>query len=68
MIPGKVVVLNLHPDLAGRLAGSGQLTKESTGEQRSAGLQSLSAEQKYTIDDFNEKYVPTYLTTTYKCR
>lgn len=55
MIPGKVVVLNLHPDLAGRLAGSGQLTKESTGEQRSAGLQSLSAEQKYTIDDFNEK-------------
>lgn len=32
-----------HPDLVGKLALAGQLTKESTGEQASAGLDRLSA-------------------------
>ncbi|XP_026765068.1 2-oxo-4-hydroxy-4-carboxy-5-ureidoimidazoline decarboxylase-like isoform X1 [Galleria mellonella] len=52
----KLVVLRLHPDLAGRLASQGELTRESTAEQRSAGLLDLTEEQKSIINTSNEAY------------
>uniref|UniRef100_A0A2A4J319 2-oxo-4-hydroxy-4-carboxy-5-ureidoimidazoline decarboxylase n=1 Tax=Heliothis virescens TaxID=7102 RepID=A0A2A4J319_HELVI len=52
----KVVILKLHPDLAGRLAARGELTPESAGEQRAAGLDGLTAEQKRLIDESNQRY------------
>ncbi|KAM3967960.1 2-oxo-4-hydroxy-4-carboxy-5-ureidoimidazoline decarboxylase [Aphomia sociella] len=52
----KLVVLRLHPDLAGRLAAQGELTRESTAEQRSAGLLDLTKEQRDIINARNEAY------------
>ncbi|XP_050672721.1 2-oxo-4-hydroxy-4-carboxy-5-ureidoimidazoline decarboxylase-like [Leptidea sinapis] len=52
----KLVILKLHPDLAGRLASQGELTKESTEEQQSAGLDKLTLIQKTMIDICNERY------------
>ncbi|XP_063636000.1 2-oxo-4-hydroxy-4-carboxy-5-ureidoimidazoline decarboxylase-like [Cydia splendana] len=52
----KLMVLKLHPDLAGQLAARGELTRESTAEQRAAGLDRLSAEQVSLIGYRNEKY------------
>ncbi|MEY3038131.1 MAG: hypothetical protein RL143_698, partial [Pseudomonadota bacterium] len=40
-------VIIAHPDLAGRAARAGELTKESTNEQASAGIDTL------TEDEFN---------------
>ncbi|GBP03802.1 2-oxo-4-hydroxy-4-carboxy-5-ureidoimidazoline decarboxylase [Eumeta japonica] len=51
----KVVILDLHPDLAGRLAIHGQLTHESAEEQRSAGLMDLTVEQRESMNSFNER-------------
>ncbi|XP_038213157.1 2-oxo-4-hydroxy-4-carboxy-5-ureidoimidazoline decarboxylase-like [Zerene cesonia] len=55
-VEGKLQILQSHPDLAGRLAAQGALTKESTEEQRSAGLQDVTSEQKSIIDLCNERY------------
>ena len=52
----KLNVLLAHPDLAGKLAQRGELTIESTNEQKSAGLDQL------TPDEFAEF---KYLNTTY---
>ncbi|XP_014355562.2 2-oxo-4-hydroxy-4-carboxy-5-ureidoimidazoline decarboxylase [Papilio machaon] len=52
----KLAVLKSHPDLAGRLAQQGDLTPESTEEQRSAGLNDLTEEQKRIMDDRNKRY------------
>ncbi|XP_068628078.1 2-oxo-4-hydroxy-4-carboxy-5-ureidoimidazoline decarboxylase-like [Battus philenor] len=52
----KLAILKSHPDLAGRLALRGELTPESTEEQRSAGLHDLSEEQKLLMDTRNERY------------
>ncbi|XP_013185654.2 2-oxo-4-hydroxy-4-carboxy-5-ureidoimidazoline decarboxylase [Amyelois transitella] len=54
--PEKLVILQLHPDLAGRMAAQGELTRESTEEQRSAGLLDLSNEQMETINIRNYSY------------
>ncbi|KOB65437.1 Uncharacterized protein OBRU01_22748 [Operophtera brumata] len=43
-------------DLAGRLAARGQLTKESTDEQRSAGLHELTAADNKLMDESNQRY------------
>ncbi|HSG02179.1 MAG TPA: 2-oxo-4-hydroxy-4-carboxy-5-ureidoimidazoline decarboxylase [Marinobacterium sp.] len=49
-------VIIAHPDLAGRAARAGKLTAESTHEQASAGIDSLS-EQEYTeFTELNEAY------------
>jgi OHCU decarboxylase len=45
-------LIRAHPDLVGRLALAGQLTKESTNEQASAGLGKLSPEE---IDLFQKQ-------------
>ncbi|XP_061191981.1 2-oxo-4-hydroxy-4-carboxy-5-ureidoimidazoline decarboxylase-like [Saccostrea echinata] len=53
---GKEGILRLHPDLAGRLAQSGQLTSESTREQRSAGLDKMSEEERQRMSVLNKRY------------
>ncbi|XP_073965312.1 2-oxo-4-hydroxy-4-carboxy-5-ureidoimidazoline decarboxylase-like [Choristoneura fumiferana] len=52
----KVVVIQRHPDLAGRLAAEGKLTTESASEQKTAGLDRLTPEQKTLINCNNERY------------
>lgn len=54
-ITDKLVILKLHPDLAGRLAAQGELTPESANEQRAAGLDALTAEQKKVMDERNQR-------------
>ncbi len=41
----QLALIRAHPDLVGKLALAGQLTKESTNEQASAGLEKLSPEE-----------------------
>ena len=45
-----------HPDLAGRLALAGGLTPESSGEQRSAGLDHCSPQELARFQALNETY------------
>ncbi len=45
-----------HPDLAGRLALAKGLTKESTAEQSSAGLNQLTVVEQRNFLDLNEQY------------
>ena len=53
-------VLNAHPDLAGKLAAAKRLTKESTSEQASAGLDQLSDEERNNFMALNEAYVKKF--------
>ena len=46
-------ILRLHPDLAGRLAESGALTKESAEEQKFAGLNEMTREEKQSMKALN---------------
>lgn len=48
--------MRLHPDLAGRLAQTGGLTTESTREQKSAGLDSLTDEERQRMTSLNQQY------------
>ena len=52
----QVALIEAHPDLAGRLAHSGQLTRESRGEQSSAGLDRLASEEARKFEDYNQRY------------
>jgi 2-oxo-4-hydroxy-4-carboxy-5-ureidoimidazoline decarboxylase len=52
----KVALIAAHPDLAGRLARSGQLTKESSEEQSSAGLDRLASDEARKFEDYNQRY------------
>ncbi len=52
----KLSVLLAHPDLAGKLALRKQLTSESTREQASAGLDSLTEAEKDRFLELNSKY------------
>ena len=49
-------ILRVHPDLAGRLATNGQLTKESSSEQSQANLNQLTPEEKATLAHLNDNY------------
>ncbi|KAJ8725066.1 hypothetical protein PYW07_016024 [Mythimna separata] len=55
-VEDKLMILKLHPDLAGRLAAQGELTPESAGEQKAAGLDQLTTEQKRVMDESNQRY------------
>ena len=44
------------PDLAGKLAVAGKLTRASAREQQSAGLDELSSEEFRTFDEANRTY------------
>jgi 2-oxo-4-hydroxy-4-carboxy-5-ureidoimidazoline decarboxylase len=52
----QVALIGAHPDLAGRLARSGQLTKESSGEQSSAGLDRLASGEARKFEGYNQLY------------
>lgn len=46
--------MQLHPDLAGKLAEQGSLTNESKEEQKSAGLDVITQENKIKLNKLNE--------------
>jgi OHCU decarboxylase len=54
----QLALIRAHPDLVGRAALAGTLTRESTGEQRAAGLDpdALSQEEIATFTDLNTAY------------
>jgi len=52
----QLALLRAHPDLAGRLARQNQLTKESTGEQASAGLDRLTDAELADFTRHNAAY------------
>jgi 2-oxo-4-hydroxy-4-carboxy-5-ureidoimidazoline decarboxylase len=52
----QVAVIAAHPDLAGRLAREGRLTRASGSEQSSAGLDRLDAGERERFDNLNEAY------------
>ncbi|OHV23678.1 2-oxo-4-hydroxy-4-carboxy-5-ureidoimidazoline decarboxylase [Rhizobium sp. RMa-01] len=53
-------VLRTHPDLAGRLAISGELTEDSRKEQSGAGLDRLSPAEHARFTELNSAYVEKY--------
>jgi 2-oxo-4-hydroxy-4-carboxy-5-ureidoimidazoline decarboxylase len=53
-------LIRAHPDLAGRAAQAGTLTRESTGEQAGAGLNRLSPEDLALFQKQNDAYRKTF--------
>lgn len=49
-------LIRAHPELAGKAALAGQLTRESTGEQAKAGLNACSAEEYACLHQLNRDY------------
>jgi OHCU decarboxylase len=52
----RLLVLKAHPDLAGRLAVSGELTEDSRNEQAGAGLDRLTPAEFARFTDLNTRY------------
>lgn len=52
----QVALIQAHPDLVGRAALAGTLSRESTSEQASAGLDRLSPEDIVTFTRLNSAY------------
>ncbi len=52
----KIELIRAHPDLAGKAAVAGELTRESEGEQASAGLDRLSPEEYEAFTRMNREY------------
>jgi 2-oxo-4-hydroxy-4-carboxy-5-ureidoimidazoline decarboxylase len=52
----QLALLNAHPDLAGRAALSGEITAESSEEQRRAGLNSLTQDEMTHFTEMNTAY------------
>ena len=52
----QLALIRAHPDLAGKAALAGELTPESAGEQASAGLDRLSAEEYAEFQRLNRAY------------
>ncbi len=52
----QLALICAHPDLVGKLALAGQLTRESTGEQASAGLTQLTPEEILLFQKQNAAY------------
>ena len=52
----KLALIRAHPDLVGRAALAGTLTRESTGEQASAGLSQLAAEEIAAFQKYSAAY------------
>jgi OHCU decarboxylase len=52
----QVKLIASHPDLVGRMAREGRLTRESTAEQSAAGLADLSSEEVEQFDRYNAAY------------
>jgi len=56
----KLALLRAHPELAGRLAMSGELTADSTSEQASAGLDRCTPEEFAEFHELNERYTARF--------
>jgi len=56
----QLILLRAHPDLAGKLAVSGELTAESTAEQASAGIDQCTPEQFARFQTLNTRYVEKF--------
>ncbi len=56
----QLALLRAHPDLAGKLAVSGELTADSTSEQASAGLDSCTQTEFDTIQSLNNRYKSSF--------
>ena len=56
----KLNLLQAHPELAGKLAISGNLTKDSTAEQASAGLDQCSKEEFDEFSKLNFEYTKKF--------
>ncbi|XP_063883572.1 2-oxo-4-hydroxy-4-carboxy-5-ureidoimidazoline decarboxylase-like isoform X2 [Scylla paramamosain] len=54
-VKGREGILRSHPDLAGRAAMAGQLTQESSQEQKSAGLGNLTQQERSNLDLMNTR-------------
>ena len=52
----QLALIRAHPDLVGKLALAGALTRESTGEQASAGLDKLSPDEVARFQKNNAAY------------
>ena len=52
----QLALIRAHPDLVGRLAKGGKLTRESTAEQTAAGLASLTHEEVVAFEQYNAAY------------
>ena len=52
----KLALLRAHPDLAGKLAISGELTADSTSEQASAHLDKCTPEEFAEFQSLNDRY------------
>jgi OHCU decarboxylase len=52
----QVNLIAAHPDLVGRLAHEGKLTRESTREQAAAGLSALSRQEVELFERYNAEY------------
>ena len=52
----QLALLNAHPDLAGRAALAGEVTADSSEEQRRAGLDSLTPEEMAHFTEMNTAY------------
>jgi OHCU decarboxylase len=52
----QLALIRAHPDLVGRLAREGRLTRESNGEQAAAGLADLSGEEVAAFEKYNAEY------------
>ncbi|XP_051160647.1 2-oxo-4-hydroxy-4-carboxy-5-ureidoimidazoline decarboxylase-like [Leptopilina boulardi] len=55
-IHDKEIILLKHPELAGKLLDEGKLTGESKNEQKSAGLDNLTKEEKLSLSQLNFMY------------
>ena len=53
-------VLTAHPDLAGKLAEAKRLTAESTAEQASVGLDSLTDDERSKLTEMNATYTAKF--------
>ncbi len=56
----RLKVLQAHPDLAGKLAIAGGLTRDSKNEQAGAGLDRLSHAEHERFTDLNIRYVEKF--------
>ena len=56
----QLALIRAHPELAGRAAVRGELTPESTREQRAAGLSACTPEQLARIQALNAQYSKTF--------
>jgi len=52
----QIAVIQAHPDLAGKAALAGELTKDSTSEQAGAGLDQCSPEEFARFERLNAAY------------